>query len=140
MGSAPSSVRRTASSSPLSRDQITIPGALPGHTSIALGKWHLNDSQDIAVQSRLMGFDAFVGWSSVNTYFSWTENINGALTAKSGYFPAALARSAKRTVDRLERPHFVYYCLFLAHSPDHTPPAELHPNSTPGTSSFDQHR
>lgn len=125
---------------PLSRDQITIPGALPGHTSVALGKWHLNDSGDIAVQSRLMGFDAFVGWSSVNDYFSWTENINGVLTAKAGYFPAALARYAKRTVDRLERPYFVYYCPFLAHSPFHTPPAELHPNSAPGTSRFDQHR
>ncbi len=125
---------------PLSRDQITIPGALPRHTSVALGKWHLNDTGDIAVQSRLMGFDAFVGWSAVNNYFTWTENLNGALTTKSGYFPAALARYAKRTLDQLERPHFVYYCPFLAHSPYHTPPAELHPNSTPGDSNFEQHR
>ena len=105
---------------PLSRDQITIPEPC---RDAPRSRWEVAPERlgDIAVQSRLM-VDAFVGWFG-DDYFSWTENINGVLTAKAGYF-AALARY-KANGRSTGAPALRYYCPFLAHSPYRTPPCSI---------------
>lgn len=125
---------------PLSREQVILPAALGDHTGIALGKWHLSDDADPALHARVAGFDAFSGWSDANDYFTWTQNLNGALSPRTGYYPETLAAHALRAFEHLRGPHLVYYCPRLAHAPFHTPPAHLHPTSTPGTSRFERHR
>ncbi len=117
---------------PLARDEMTIPKALPNHTSLTLGKWHLADGGDSATHANLLGFDAFLGWSMSNDYFNWTENNNGTLRPRSGYYPLELSSSALRVIEHAKDPYFLYYCPLLAHHPFHEPPAQLHPLS-PGS-------
>lgn len=122
---------------PLGRDEFTIAAALPDHRAISLGKWHLSDSADAALHARTLGFDAFAGWDGFNQYFTWTDNVNGALQTRTGYFPLALAERAMRVVVNQRDPYLLYYCPWLAHSPFHEPPAYLHPTlQGPGSSRF----
>ena len=122
---------------PLGRDEFTIAAALPDHRAISLGKWHLSDSADAALHARTLGFDAFAGWDGFNQYFTWTDNVNGALQTRTGYFPLALAERAMRVVANQRDPYLLYYCPWLAHSPFHEPPAYLHPTlQGPGSSRF----
>ena len=115
---------------PLPSSELTIPEALPGYSSAAIGKWHLADTLDRAAHALDSGFDVFAGWSGQNAYFTWTENLNGALTPRTGYYPEQNALFAFLAAQNLPEPYFLYYCPFLAHAPFHTPPAALH--SQPG--------
>jgi len=115
---------------PLATSEVTIADALPGHASAAIGKWHLADTLDSAAHAIDLGFDVFAGWEGQNAYFDWTENINGVLTPRTGYFPESNALNAFLAARNLPEPYFLYYCPFLAHAPFHTPPAALH--SQPG--------
>lgn len=124
---------------PLSRHEFTIPHALPGHTSVSLGKWHLNDGGDAAAHARLLGFDAYVGWRGNNDYFVWDDDLNGVRVPASGYYPTSLAGHVLRAVEEIEGPYFLYYCPHLAHSPYHEPPAHLHPASVGGPPSDRRH-
>ncbi len=123
--------------SSLARDEFTIAAALPEHRAISLGKWHLSDTADAALHASTLGFDAFAGWDGPNQYFTWTDNVNGALQTRVGYYPLALAERAVRVVANQREPYFLYYCPWLAHAPFHEPPAFLHPTlQGPGSSRF----
>lgn len=118
--------------SPLRLTETTLPEALPGHTSVALGKWHLRDLGDPATHPLDSGFDAVSGYRS-NDYHSWDWNLNGTLIPRMGYYPTELAGQALAALERVPEPYFVYYCPKLAHSPYHVPPQSLHTRGHPQT-------
>ncbi|QDV08423.1 Arylsulfatase precursor [Planctomycetes bacterium Poly30] len=111
---------------PLALSEHLLPEDLPGYRSTLVGKWHLGDVSSPVDHPLLHGFDVFVGWENVNDYFDWVENVNGHLTPRSGYFPAAMGGYAHRAVQVDEQPFFLYYCPKLAHAPYHRPPSALH--------------
>ncbi len=118
---------------PLGLSETTLPEALPGYTSVALGKWHLRDLGDPDTHPIDSGFDAVSGYLGSNDYLSWSWNLNGTLTPRTGYFPTELAGQAIETLRRVPEPYFVYYCPKLAHSPYHVPPQSLHTRGHPGS-------
>ncbi|QDV04897.1 Arylsulfatase [Planctomycetes bacterium Poly30] len=124
---------------PLALSEVTIPEALPEHTSIALGKWHLLDSGDPATHPIDSGFDAVCGFLGPNDYFSWDWNLNGTVTPRTGYYPTELAAQTIAVLDRVTEPFFVYYCPKFAHAPFHTPPSILHGQGN-STSAVIQHQ
>lgn len=119
--------------SPLDLSETTLPEALPGYTSVALGKWHLRDLGDPDTHPLDSGFDAVSGYLGPNDYRCWSWNINGTLVPQTGYFPTELAGQAVETLRRVPEPYFVYYCPKMAHSPYHVPPAPLHTQGQPTT-------
>ncbi len=119
--------------SPLALSETTLPEALPGYTSVALGKWHLRDLGDPDTHPLDSGFDAVSGYLGPNDYRCWNWNINGTLVPQTGYFPTELAGQAVETLRRVPEPFFVYYCPKMAHSPYHVPPQSLHTRGHPLT-------
>lgn len=118
-------------STPLPLTETILPEALPDHTSVTLGKWHLRDAGGSDTHPIESGFDAAVGYVGSPTYFHWTTHVNGVRRNESGYFPSALARRGTEVLERLTEPFFVYYCPILAHSPWHVPPSYLHTQGNP---------
>ncbi len=111
---------------PLPFSETILPEALPDHTSVTLGKWHLRDVGDSLTHPIQSGFDAAAGYVGSPTYFHWTTHVNGVRRNESGYFPSALARRGTEVLERLDEPFFLYHCPILAHSPWHLPPSYLH--------------
>ncbi|MEL6429466.1 MAG: sulfatase-like hydrolase/transferase [Planctomycetota bacterium] len=125
---------------PLDTNLLTLPDALPDHTSALIGKWHLSDSTSPAAHALECGFDTAVTFVPGNLYTSWTEDVNGAAAHRTGYYPTDVAPLAHRALDGLPEPYFVLYAPFLAHSPFHEPPAGLRPASPSATNVPDLHR
>lgn len=125
---------------PLALSEHILPEDLTGYHTAALGKWHLSDSGDGPLHPIDSGFDSFYGTSGGTSYFDWVENINGTLTPRSGYYPAALGGQAIRTLQGIQEPFFVYYNPRLAHSPFHAPPSAFHSQPTQPTDLHNQHR
>lgn len=111
---------------PLPLSEHIIPEDLPGYHSTIVGKWHLGDANGPVDHALQHGFDASVGWRNQNTFFDWIENLNGQLTPRSGYSPAAMGGYAYRATHNRDQPYFLYYCPKLAHAPFHRPPDSLH--------------
>ena len=125
---------------PFDPDTFTLPDALPGHTSAIVGKWHLADSAAPAAHAHACGFDAVHTFVAGNQYTSWTEDLNGAVQPRAGFFPTDVAPSAHRALSGLPEPHFVLYAPFLGHRPLHEPPAELRPLSPRASDNPGLHR
>jgi len=105
---------------PLPFSETILPEALPDHTSVTLGKWHLRDVGNSDLHPVQSGFDAAVGYVGAPTYFHWTTHVNGVRRNESGYFPSALARRGTEVLGRLDEPFFLYYATWLVHTPIHT--------------------
>ena len=118
---------------PLALSETILPEALPGYTSVALGKWHLLDAGDPETHPLDSGFHAVSGFLGPNDYHSWSWNLNGTLLPRSGYYPADLAGQVTGTLERVPEPFFLYYCPRLAHAPFHVPPQSLHTRGHPTT-------
>lgn len=125
---------------PFNPDTLTLPDALPGHTSAVIGKWHLDDSTEPAAHALRCGFDAAMTFVGANQYTGWTEDVNGRQAVRSGYYPTHAAPVVHRALKELPEPHFVLYAPFLAHAPFHEPPAALRPNSPVASDLPSRHR
>lgn len=124
----------------LALSETILPEALPGYRSTALGKWHLQDSGDGPTHPIDSGFDAYYGTAGATEYFDWTENINGTLTPRTGYYPVVLGGQAIRTIQGIQQPFFAYYCPRLAHAPFHAPAPYLHSQATQPQDVHNQHK
>lgn len=114
---------------PMSTDEFTLPDALPGHHSMLIGKWHLDDSIDPATHAMACGFDTALTYVHNNEYDFWVEDLGGFKTTRGGYYPVFTAPYAARALQGLPEPFFLYYATRLAHSPFHEPPTPLRPQS-----------
>lgn len=112
--------------STLALSETTLPEVLPEHTSVALGKWHLQDGSDPTTHPLDSGFDVVSGFLGQNDFFSWDWNFNGTVTPQTGYYPTVLAEQTIAVLDRVQEPFFVYYNPKFAHAPYHNPPSILH--------------
>ncbi|MFT7075139.1 MAG: arylsulfatase A-like enzyme [Planctomycetota bacterium] len=125
---------------PLALSETILPEALPGYRNAALGKWHLQDSGDGPTHPLDSGFEAYYGSSGATAYFNWTENVNGILTPRTGYYPLVQGGQAIRTIQGIREPFFVYYCPRLAHAPFHAPPPFLLTSTAPPVTVHEQHK
>lgn len=117
----------------LKLDEFTLPMALnagdgPGHTTAAIGKWHLGDVPNGGLEHpELAGFDRFIGSleGTVPSFFAWNKVVDGEVSGRVGYVPIdktddAIAWIAEQGND----PWFLWFALHLPHPPLHLPPAE----------------
>lgn len=115
----------------LDPDEVLLPEALPAHSNIALGKWHLRDRETPYTHAQRCGFDRWVGYVGPNDYECWTRYDNGSTTSRSGYYPFELAADTIRVLREMPEPYFAYVCPRLAHWPYHDPPDGLHSQGNP---------
>ena len=105
-----------------------------GYSTAAIGKWHLADAdngwQDHAIR---IGFDYFSGGltGGVESYFAWTEVVDGEVTGVTGYAPTDKVDEAIAWIGTQgDRPWFMWMGFNLPHTPLHTPPDDArHGNS-----------
>ena len=97
-----------------------------GYSTAAIGKWHLADAdngwQDHATR---IGFDYFNGGltGGPESYFAWTEVVDGEVTGATGYAPTDKVDDAIAWIGaRGDRPWFMWMGFNLPHTPLHTPP------------------
>ena len=97
-----------------------------GYATAAIGKWHLADAdngwQDHATR---IGFDYFNGGltGGPESYFAWTEVVDGEVTGATGYAPSDKVDDAIAWIGaRGDRPWFMWMGFNLPHTPLHTPP------------------
>ena len=106
-----------------------------GYSTAAIGKWHLADAdngwQDHATR---IGFDYFTGGltGGPESYFAWTEVVDGEVTGATGYAPTDKVDDAIAWIGtRDDRPWFMWMGFNLPHTPLHTPPDDArHGNSS----------
>ena len=127
----------------LRRDEIALPQLLretADYATAAIGKWHLGDSRNGWLEHPgNAGFEHY----SVNmrnqpeSFFSWWENVNGALEHRTGYTPQRKVDDAIAWLqDRDDRPWFLWMAFNLPHYPQHLP--EVNGIETPGDAAADQ--
>ncbi|MYJ96487.1 MAG: sulfatase-like hydrolase/transferase [Proteobacteria bacterium] len=99
-----------------------------GYSTAAIGKWHLADAdngwQDHATR---IGFDYFNGGltGGPESYFAWTEVVDGEVTGATGYAPTDKVDDAIAWIGaRGDRPWFMWMGFNLPHTPLHTPPED----------------
>jgi arylsulfatase A-like enzyme len=117
----------SAMSSPgLLLSETTIPEALPGYSSAALGKWHLagNQSADHPNDSGFWRFAGGLG-GAVADYSSWDKTIDGSTSTVTTYATSDTADEAILAAQTLPQPFFLYVNFNAPHSPWHVPPPEL---------------
>lgn len=123
---------------PLDPAEVILPEALPEYWNIALGKWHLRDSQSPMTHVLDCGFDTSVGYAGFNDFYDWDRLVNGVVEPRSGYYPVSLTEDTIGVLRRMPEPYFAYVCPKMAHSPYHDPPDSMHTQGDP-TSDRDQH-
>jgi len=110
---------------------------IAGYATAAIGKWHLADTRNGWLEHPgHVGFEHF----SVNmlnapeSYFSWWENVNGALEHRTGYTPQRKIDDAIAWLEeRDDRPWLLWMGFNLAHYPHHVPDSEQRATSTATT-------
>ena len=97
-----------------------------GYSTAAIGKWHLADADNGWQEHPIrIGFDYFSGGltGGVESYFAWTEVVDGEVTSAIGYAPADKVEDAIGWIGAQgDRPWFVWMGFNLPHTPLHTPP------------------
>lgn len=110
----------------LSLLETTLPEALPGFSSAALGKWHVQGSQG-PTHPNDSGFWYYAGGlgGGVGDYFDWSKTIDGVSSNVTTYATSDTADEAILAAETLPQPFFLYVAFNAPHSPFHVPPAEL---------------
>ena len=119
----------------LQLDQPTLPKLLTGHTSVAVGKWHLSDYDfDLEnVQHPIeLGFESFAGslYNLDTAYNDWTKTVYPEDLTFPNYFVYATvdtAEDALQRIDTLPEPWFTYVAFNASHEPLHCPLSEGFP-------------
>ena len=132
-----------ASSYGLRRDEIGLPQVLResgGYATAAIGKWHLADTRNGWLEHPgIVGFEHFsvTMRNQPESYFSWWENVNGAMEHRTGYTPRRKVDDAVAWIaDQEDRPWFLWMAFSLPHYPHHLP--AVNGTETPGDAADDQ--
>lgn len=113
---------------PLESSHRTLPEALPGVESWALGKWHLSQHSDGARTEG--GFAHFAGTlfnlGPESEYRRWVKVVDGeSVAVRDRYATTDTADDTLAALQTLARPFFLYVAFHAAHTPYHRPPAHL---------------
>ena len=111
---------------------VTLPTALSGYESSAVGKWHLASFEQGLLHPLDAGFSYFAG-SMFNlnggygrgTYDDWYENENGVSARVTRYATSQTVRRARERLDAMPSPWFLYASFNAVHAPLDAPPAAL---------------
>ena len=132
-----------ASSYGLRRDEIGLPQVLretAGYAAAAIGKWHLADTRNGWLEHPgNMGFEHYsvTMRNQPESYFSWWENVNGAMEHRTGYTPRRKVDDAVAWIaGQDDRPWFLWLAFSLPHYPHHLP--AVNGADTPGNAADDQ--
>ena len=124
-------------------DEIGLPQALrdaAGYATAAIGKWHLADIRNGWLEHPgRVGFDHYsvTMRNQPESYFSWWENVNGAMEHRTGYTPRRKVDDAIAWLaERDGRPWFLWMAFSLPHYPHHLP--AVGGTATPGDPANDQ--
>jgi len=121
----------------LRADEFTLPMALKadaalGYETAAIGKWHLADQTNGAIEHpNLAGFDHYAGSvrsGGVESYFAWSKVINGEITeGKTGWAGSDKVDDAIAWLDQRsgEKPWLLWMAFNAPHTPFHLPPLHL---------------
>ncbi|MGK0216992.1 MAG: arylsulfatase B [Planctomycetota bacterium] len=115
----------------------TLPRVLQGYRSAVVGKWHLRAAGNPTTHPQDCGFGHHLGSmfniSAVTGYWNWRKWIDGTSVTEPGYATSVTVDDTLRQVQHLPDPWFIYMNFNAAHSPFHTPPANLHTQGQPST-------
>lgn len=109
-------------------DARTLPQMLDGYATACLGKWHLGDRQNGAMDSpNLMGFDHFAGLyrGALDDYYDWPKLTNGEASQSTTYATTDHVDDAIAWVDQQDRPWLLWLAFVAPHTPFHLPPDHL---------------
>lgn len=122
-------------------DSVFIPSALHDArgagpwTSVALGKWHLagDEAPNHLRHPMDLGFASFAGSPGYlnesvveyQGYFIWRKNVDGVAETSTLYNTTDTVNDVLTTLPDLPQPWFAWVSFNAAHTPYHTPPAEL---------------
>ncbi len=121
----------------LRADEFTLPMALKAGTSLAyetaaIGKWHLADQSNGAVEHpNLAGFDHYTGSvrsGAVESYFAWSKVSDGETTdGKTGWADSDKVDDAIAWLDQRggDKPWLLWMAFNAPHTPFHLPPLHL---------------
>lgn len=121
----------------LRADEFTLPMALKadaalGYETAAIGKWHLADQTNGAVEHpNLAGFDHYTGsvrTGGVESYFAWSKVTNGKVTdGKTGWADSDKVDDAIAWLDQRsgDQPWLLWMAFNAPHTPFHLPPLHL---------------
>ncbi|MEE3197818.1 MAG: sulfatase-like hydrolase/transferase, partial [Pseudomonadota bacterium] len=94
----------------------------------AIGKWHLATTANGWLNHpNLAGFDFYAGTigGAPESYFSWTQVVNGQVTSTTGYAPSDKLSDAVSWIDdQDDRPWLLSFSFNIPHTPLHLPPEE----------------
>ncbi len=124
----------------LSLVEKTLPEALPGYDSSAVGKWHLANPADGLSHPLASGFQWYAG-SMYNVgesplgvvpgcpgpyaYNHWVKDVNGIQVCVDQYATTNTADDAIRRAASMTRPWLLYAAFNAVHHPVHSPPPSL---------------
>ena len=132
-----------AASYGLRRDEIALPRVLretAGYATAAIGKWHLADTRNGWLEHPgNVGFEHYsvTMRNQPESYFSWWENVNGAMEHRTGYTPQRKVDDAIAWLaEQEDRSWFLLLAFSLPHYPQHLP--AVNGADTPGKAAADQ--
>jgi arylsulfatase A-like enzyme len=113
---------------------FTLPKALTGYDSSAVGKWHIASPTQGAAHPALVGFGYYSGslfnlMEKGGGYSSWRKTTNGEVSRTRTYATTDTANDAVRRATEMAAPWFLYVAFNAPHLPAHEPPDELCPDS-----------
>ncbi len=121
----------------LRADEFTLPMALKadaslGYETAAIGKWHLADQTNGAIEHpNLAGFDHYTGsvrTGGVESYFAWSKVTNGEISdGKAGWADSDKVDDAIAWLDQRsgDQPWLLWMAFNAPHTPFHLPPLHL---------------
>ena len=103
-----------------------------GYETAAIGKWHLADQTNGAIEHpNLAGFDHYTGsvrTGGVESYFAWSKVTNGEITdGKAGWADSDKVDDAIVWLDQRsgDQPWLLWMAFNAPHTPFHLPPLHL---------------
>jgi arylsulfatase A-like enzyme len=98
-----------------------------------VGKWHLGNGNDHALDSGVEYFYGLAGaGGGVGSYTDWNLNDNGQTSQQTDYVTSVLTDGAIDWIDQQDKPWFLWLAYNAPHSPFHLPPQALHTQNLSG--------
>jgi arylsulfatase A-like enzyme len=109
----------------------TLPQALTGYASAAVGKWHITGTEAGLDAPQKLGFQRFAGSIGAlnhgkdSGYFHWQRVEDGVMGWETTYATTYTADMALRFAEALPEPWFLWVAFHAPHMPYHKPPRPL---------------